>query len=64
MREPGKGSSMSGVSASPSSHTFQPISQQMMSGRELYTSYLMFSHQISICSSVFVHSLEGPSIMM
>ena len=35
--EPGKGSSMSGVSASPSSHTIQPTSQQLMSGRESCT---------------------------
>ena len=65
VREPGKGSSVSGVSASPSSHTFQPTSQQIMSGRKLYTFYLMFYHdQLSICSSVFVLSLEGPSIAL
>ena len=62
VREPGKGSSVSDVSASPSSHTFQPTSQQIMSSRKLYTFYLMLYHdQLSICSSVFVHSSEGPS---
>ena len=35
-RELGKGSIVSGVSASPSSHTVQPTSQQMMSGRESF----------------------------
>ena len=36
VREPGKGSSVSGVSGSPSSHTVQPTSQQIMSGRVIY----------------------------
>ena len=36
VREPGKGSSVSGASASPSLHTIQPTSQQIMSGRVMY----------------------------
>ena len=38
-REPGKASSVSGASASPSLHTIQPTSQQMMSGRESCISF-------------------------